>query len=32
MVGVVEHGLFTDVVDRVIIGNENNVVDILEVK
>ena len=31
MVGVVEHGLFTDVVDRVVIGQPDNTVQILEV-
>ncbi len=31
MVGVVEHGLFTDVVDRVVIGQADNTVQILEV-
>ena len=31
MVGVVEHGLFTDVVDRVVIGQADNTVQVLEV-
>lgn len=31
-VGVVEHGFFIDIVDRVIVGNENGTVDILDVK
>jgi len=32
MVGVVEHGLFTDVVDRVVIGKDNHTAEVLDVK
>ncbi|WP_294974311.1 ribose-5-phosphate isomerase RpiA [uncultured Leuconostoc sp.] len=32
MVGVVEHGLFTDVVNRVVIGEDDHTAKILEVK
>ncbi|CAM3174380.1 ribose-5-phosphate isomerase RpiA [Leuconostoc rapi] len=31
MVGVVEHGLFTDVVDRVVIGEDDHTVQVLDI-
>lgn len=32
MVGVVEHGLFTDVVNRVIIGTDSQTAKVIDVK